>query len=363
MAYVIDREVTFRQEARHAEQDRASASLALRRNEERLRLMADALPVLISYVDTERRYQFNNAAYERWFGVPRQACLGRHVSEVVGTEAYRLIETHVSEALAGRPQSYEVRMPFRVPRHVHVDCVPDRDANGQVRGFWALIMDVTERKELEREVLEVAALEQRRIGQELHDDVGQELTGLRLLADALAQRVIADSPAGAAQAEKIVQGIGRVSRHVRSLSHGLVPVEVDSEGLRAALEHLALSVGGACDCVCTFEGDDPLTVGDPNVATHMLRIAQEAVSNALRHSQASHVLIALRREPDVLNLRVEDNGVGIFNHLQRDEGLGLRLMRYRAALIGGTLSVDAAARGGTVVSCQVFLERQAWLPP
>jgi PAS domain S-box-containing protein len=480
IAYVIDGELAYREQSRRVEAARVAAAEALRQNEERLQIMADALPVLISYVDADGCYRFNNAAYERWFGIPPDAVRGRHMRDVLGQDAWQALEDRVADALAGDAQSFEQHVPYRGAgmRDVHVDYVPHRAADGRVMGFYALIADVserrraeaalkeseerfrafmdntsasawmkdeqgryaylnkpfekhfqvrlddwrgktdfdvwpreiaeqfrrndrevlrsgkprevveqtvsgngsrrtwltskfpfrdkagrtyvggigfdiTEREELEREVLEIAALEQRRIGQELHDSVGQELTGLGLLADALAQRLSAESANVATLAEKVVQGIGRVRAQVRSLSHGLVPVEVDPEGLRAALEQLAASAQESCGCVCTFESASPLTVADPDLATHLFRIAQEAVSNALRHGQARHIRIALGAESGAVTLTVQDDGVGFDEPPRGVKGLGLRLMRYRAGVIGGSLSVTRSASGGTAVSCRV----------
>ena len=155
MAYVIDQELAVREKARRAEQERRAATEALRLKGEQLQIMADALPVLIAYIDADGRYQFNNAAYEHWFGVPRHTCQGRHVREVLGEHAYRAIENHVIAALAGLPQSFEVAIPYAAVglRHVHASYVPHCGPDRKVAGFYALIVDITERKELEREVL------------------------------------------------------------------------------------------------------------------------------------------------------------------------------------------------------------------
>ena len=217
--------------------------------------------------------------------------------------------------------------------------------------FTGILRDITGRKELEREVLEAAAGEQRRIGQELHDTVGQELTGLSLLAAALAKRTADRDPANAATAARIVEELGRVHQQVRALSRGLVPVEVDPEGLRAALEELAARTTERTGTECTFETDGAVAVEDAGTATHLLRIAQEAVANALRHGRSGRIRIALRRDPGRLALEVRDDGVGMPEGPAGEGGLGIRLMRYRAGIIGGSLAVGPAAGGGTRVTC------------
>jgi signal transduction histidine kinase len=150
-----------------------------------------------------------------------------------------------------------------------------------------------------------------------------------------------------------------VQGQVRSLSRGLVPGEVDPAGLAAALEELAARTRAQAGVDCTFTGSGPVQVPDTACATHLLRIAQEAVNNALRHARARHVRIALHAEADRLTLSVEDDGVGLAGPAGERggvsrlavQGLGIRLMRYRAGLIGGTLAVGPAPGGGTRVSC------------
>src|SRR5207247_2151044 len=148
---------------------------------------------------------------------------------------------------------------------------------------------------------------------------------LCLMADALAKKLREPFPAAAALAAKIVDGLRRGHKHVRSLSHGLVPVEVDPEGLRAALQDLAARSRVQARTRCTFDSTGPIPVIDTASATHLFRIAQEAVSNALRHGRAPQIQITLRATPDALTLGVQDDGVGIPAAAIEDKGLGIRL--------------------------------------
>lgn len=335
--------------------DLRQATEALRESEERFRAFMNNTTAIAWMKDDQGRFIYLSKPFENHFGVRLEDWRGKTDFEVwpppVAEEfrrsdaavlnSNRPVETieHTPTPDGGRAFWLVFKFPFW-------------DASGQ-RYVGGIAIDITERKELEREVLEIAVLEQRRIGQELHDGVGQELTGLGLLADALAQRLAAESPARAAMAEKIVRGIGRVHQQVRSLSHGLVPVEVDPEGLRAALEDLVARTTESSGCACRFEVVGLVDVADPELATHLFRIAQEAVSNALRHGRARAIRIALGSEPEALTLRVEDDGVGIPDLLPEGKGLGLRLMRFRAGAIGGALSVTRTEGGGTVVTCRV----------
>jgi two-component system CheB/CheR fusion protein len=199
--------------------------------------------------------------------------------------------------------------------------------------------------------LEAAAREQRRLGQELHDGVGSDLTGLALLADALAQELRDSSPAQAARAARIASGLEEVRRQLRRLASGLVPQDVAPDGLRAALEGLAVRVRERSGAACTVEGAGPVRLADPATATHLFRIAQEAVANALRHGRARHIDITLRADPAALTLSVRDDGSGLGGGPPGGAGLGLRLMHDRARAIGGALTIGPAGGGGTVMTC------------
>jgi PAS domain S-box-containing protein len=221
--------------------------------------------------------------------------------------------------------------------------------------FLGVTFDVTRRKELEREavereVLAIATREQRQIGQELHDGVGQELTGLALMAQSLAHRL----PQVAAEksiAQRLLDGLDSVHRQVRELSRGLIPVHVESRGLSAALEDLAARATEASGISVTAECPEWVELPDHETATQLFRIAQEAVSNAVRHARPRHIRVTLLTEPNGLRLRIWDDGIGIRGPVEQSDGLGLRIMQYRAGQIGGVLQVGRSQGGGTVVSC------------
>jgi PAS domain S-box-containing protein len=236
---------------------------------------------------------------------------------------------------------------------------PLRGPGGEVVGASSIARDVTEHRALQREVLEIAGREQRRIGQDLHDGIGQELTGLAMLAQRLAGELAAKALPGAAAADKIVDGLEQALRHVRALSKGLVPVEVDSEGLMVALAELADRTGELNGVACTFRCAEPVRVQDNATATHLYRMTQEALTNALKHGRARHIAIRLEQRDGRTTLEVEDDGVGIAAAGGEATGSGLRIMRYRAALIGAKLTVGPASPHGTCVTCTLPHDPQA----
>jgi PAS domain S-box-containing protein len=228
--------------------------------------------------------------------------------------------------------------------------------SGEGVRFVGVAFDITNRKELEcklleREVLAVTAHEQRQIGQELHDGVGQELTGLGLMAQSLAHRLRGEAAAEKRIALRIIAGLDSAHQQVRELCRGLIPVPVESRGLAAALDDLAARTTAASGISVTAECPECVDVPDHATATQLFRIAQEAVSNALRHGRPRHIRLCLLIEPAGLRLRIDDDGIGIQTGANQSEGLGLRIMQYRAGVIGAVLQISPSQAGGTVVTC------------
>lgn len=206
---------------------------------------------------------------------------------------------------------------------------------------------------MQRELLTVASEEQRRIGQDLHDSVGQVLTGLGMLADSLAQSLQDHAPSDAPAAHRIAEGLKSALKEIRSLARGLVPVDVDAEGLRAALTSLAATVTRDSGVLCEFDCPQPIRVEDNETATHLYRIAQEAITNALKHGAARQVRVSLTQRNARVILAIRDDGRGIPQTVGQSPGTGLKAMHYRASLINATLRVAAPASGGTEVICEL----------
>jgi PAS domain S-box-containing protein len=231
------------------------------------------------------------------------------------------------------------------------------DANGLwkkgrlVHSRWFL-RDITRRVELEREVLAIAERERQRIGQDLHDDLCQQLAGIQFLSQTLADRLSADSSNNADRASEIARMVRQTIVHTRGLAHGLSPVPHEILGLAGALQELAARTRKVFGVHCSFRDAYRDAIKDPTLDVHLYRIAQEAVSNALKHGRATRVEIGLTRTPTRLVLTVKDNGVGMPTK-QPEEGMGLRLMQYRAGSVHGTLEFRPNTGGGTTVRCVV----------
>jgi len=214
----------------------------------------------------------------------------------------------------------------------------------------AVVRDITDRKRLEREILEVSSREQQRIGQDLHDSLGQHLTGITFLTKVLERKLERKSPEEAKEAAEIGRLVMQALAQTRNLARGLFPVELERNGLVAAIADLTANVERMCDVKCSFKSPESISGQDNVLATHVFRIAQEAINNSVKHSKSKKIDVTLQPVGDHLELCVVDNGTG-FNTSAKMDGLGLRIMHYRARRIGGTLDIKASAGGGTRVTC------------
>ena len=210
--------------------------------------------------------------------------------------------------------------------------------------------DITERRRLQQEVLEMIGAEQRRIGQDLHDGLCQHLTGIEFRAAVLADQ-LANHPKAQREIVKISELIREGARQARMLSRGLSPVSLEAEGLMSALRELVESAADLFGNTCRFKYTKPVALEDNVVATHLYRIAQEAVSNAARHGHAKTIIVALQRTANGTELSITDDGSGFSGSAARAGGMGLHIMRYRAELIGATLTIGVAKGSGTRVAC------------
>jgi len=220
-----------------------------------------------------------------------------------------------------------------------------------VRYVIATGIDVTERKRLERAVLEVSNNEQRRIGQDLHDGLGQHLTGIAFMSKALEQKMAEQNLPEATDAAKIVKLVNESIHKTRELARGLLPVMSDSLGLMTALQHWANEVQDLFGVACRFEYDEPVLIHNEATGNHLYRIAQEAVHNAIKHGHAKNIGIELTGVTGRGILTIRDDGSGIMDPGGNHVGMGLNIMRYRAGMIGGVLEIVRCGERGTLVTC------------
>jgi len=214
------------------------------------------------------------------------------------------------------------------------------------------IRDISERKSLEKTVLEISEREQRRIGQDLHDGLGQHLTGIAFMTKVQEQKLADREIPEAVDAAKIVKLDNDAILKTRELSRGLLPVVSDAHGLMSALQMRAGEIEDLFGINCHFQCDQPVLIHDTPMATHLFHIAQEAVNNAIKHGRAQNILIRLFSGEREGTLMIKDDGIGFEPPTQRHTGVGLRIMNYRAGMIGGNLEVRPEPPHGTIVTCR-----------
>jgi len=339
------------------EQRVAERAAELQHSEEQIRAILDATADAVVTIDILGRIATFNRAAERIFGYLASEVIGENVAmlipaeERVGRYGYKATATrsYASRLIGGSHEISGRRKDGTIfPIQLSMNSVEGREL------FVGVARDMTEHKALQKEIIDVAMLEQRRIGQELHDGTQQELTGLGLLALNLAESLGRSGSTAASQvAARVASGIEQCNQRVRSLARGMVPVPVDREGLMTALAELARQTTEIHGLPCGFECPSRVEIDNDNEATHLYRIAQEAVSNATRHAKASAIWIRLEQVEGRLILEVQDNGVGLQAGRVSGKGVGLRLMEHRCGMIGGTFAIEPRPDGGTCIACSV----------
>jgi signal transduction histidine kinase len=223
----------------------------------------------------------------------------------------------------------------------------------------ALRHEMDQRERLEEEILQISEREQRRIGHDLHDNLCQHLTATALAGQVLGERLASKSLPEAADAGKVVALVEDGITLARNLARGLYPVDMDAEGLMDAFRVLAENMSQRGKVQCVFECNAPVLIHDDAAATHLYRLAQEAVRNAIQHGKPKRVGISLAEHGGVVALTVEDDGTGVPEGAGKSGGLGIQIMEHRAAMIGGSFSIEPGPTGGTIVTCSFRQEPAA----
>ena len=329
----------------------------LRESEERFRLLVEGVAdYAMVMLDSQGQIVSWNHGAERIFGFTHEQAIGRDISAFYTANEIAKAKPAadlLDAASLGRheDEGWHVRRDGGL-FWANVITTALRDEKGNPRGFAQVTRDVTELRRLEKELLEISEREQLRIGHDLHDGIGQELTGIALLAQNLRQRLAQNSPPESADAARIASLINRTLEETRRLAHGFAPIELGPAGLHTALSDLAakvqLSLAGKCVVTCRGEAH----VQDDAVAVHLFRIAQEAVNNAVRHASPTEIRIELEVMSGTLTLGVHDNGSGMAPSGGKGKGMGISVMRYRARMIGAALEIRSGDFGTSVIcSC------------
>ena len=363
---------------------------ALREKENELELMVTQTPFMLTRCTRDLRYRYVSRSYAQLVGRKPEELAGKQISEVIGKEALKKILPYIEKVLRGRSVEYEMEIPYQGIGVFWMHCVytPDRDADGHVVGWFASLAEVTRHKEaeamlkkskqlleesirerthdlhltnkelkaeiarrkgLEGEILEVSDREQQRLAQELHDGLCQHLTAVAFMTRSVGLRLKNHRVIEVKDIEKIAELVNNAATDTRNLSRALHRVDVDAGGFVGALEDLVDREMWRTPC--RLEVKPSFHLENDMVASHLYRIAREAVINANKHSESRQIVIALRGWRNGIALSVTDDGVGLENAANGARGLGFHIMNYRARLMGGTLKIESPAKGGTRVAC------------
>lgn len=337
------------------EQRVAERTRLLTESQGRLRAILNTVVDAVIAIDRNGIITGMNPATERMFGYTEAEMLGQNVKMLMPSphrekhDRYleKYVHTDASRIIgAGRKMRGQRKDGSTFPIELAVGEV---DHLGL---FTGVIRDITQRKQLERQLLESAERMQREFGHEMHDGLGQRLTGLELLSHRLARNLQKDSSPRADQAAQLNDELRETLKQARLMAHRLAPVPMEGDGLMRALAELAASTNLLPDVQCHFLCHPPVQIHDATAATHLYRIAQEAVNNALKHGKAGRVNIGLEEGPNDIELTVENNGrTPRAERLSGAVGVGLNLMRYRADLIGANVSIEPLQPRGVRVLC------------
>ncbi|NNF03173.1 MAG: PAS domain-containing sensor histidine kinase [Rhodothermales bacterium] len=293
----------------------------------------------------------SNEVATRLFGdIERQSGAASH-DEVL--ELYwnrEVIDSFVRSGYRLSSQEVSIVVSSDASRHFLTNAIGTVEDDMLV-GIWGSCIEVTDRVEMERRLLGLLEEEQERIGRDLHDSVGQLLTGIRMLSSNLAAQLADAEDEHAGVAQRVADFAAEASMHIADIHKGLAPPQLYNEGVVTALEELCTTIDSLPGASCRFEHDGSTDISDPETKRHLYRIAQEAVNNALKHAEASEIVITLERRGGKSVLEIRDDGKGFNPDECSGNSLGLYNMRHRASFLRAEISIESRPGTGTRIAC------------
>ena len=352
-------ELEQRVRARTAELEKSRAALA--RSEEQFRQMAHSIEEAFWLIDARTwKILYVSPAFDRIWNRPART-RERHIADwlaAIHPEDRKRVEKSFEQGMkTGMPGTITYRLiwPDGSIRWIESSGSMIRDRQGHPLRAAGVVRDITERRKLEAEILNAGEAERQRLGRDLHDSLGQSLTGIGYLAEAVRESLARRDQPEAAELQKLSGLIGQTADQAHALAQGLLLADLKRGGLGSALQELAYRTQELFGVACRYAGPAAVPLADAATAGQLYRIAQEAAANAAKHSRARTIEIRLENADDGLHLTVRDDGRGLVARKTRKGGLGLDIMRYRAGLIGAALWIDSTQNRGTTVHCLVPL--------
>jgi PAS domain S-box-containing protein len=321
--------------------------------EERFRELFENANDIVYTHDLEGRITSINQMGERLLQRPRAEILSCDIIELIGEEQKPAARQWLDNVLKdSAPPVAEWDFVSASGQRLKVE-ISTRliERGGKVVEVEGIARDITERKRLEREILEISNREQRRIGHDLHDGVCQQLAGIAFMSSTLADELEEKGIGASSQAEQISMLINDVINQTRGVARGLFPVRLEENGLLSALEELASNASDMFKVNCRFVSEDPPSSVDNAIGAHLYYIVLEAVGNAIKHGKAKNILITLEPSGDRYSLRVKDDGLGFSQDDGKPAGMGIRIMQHRARVIGASLTLQSRSGSGADIAC------------
>jgi PAS domain S-box-containing protein len=318
--------------------------------ERQLKNVVHSAPLILFEIDPDGMIKFSEGKGLESLGLKPGQAVGQTIYDLYSD--YPNVLRQFERALQGEEFSYTVEV-----QGVHWEgrYWPVFDIDGSVKSLIGVSLNISDRIRLEREVLEISADAQRRIGNDLHDNLGQQLTGISFHAKALSQKLQALNLSEADEAQQISELVNHAIDQTRKLARDLIPVHLEATGFIDALRELCENVEALFEVACRLETNLEFSFEDHAKATHLYRIAQESINNAVRHGKAKGIVVSLKNEGDLFTMSIENDGACFPQDSRSEDGLGLKIMRYRADMIGANIAFIDRHEGGASVVCSFRL--------
>jgi len=338
--------------------ERKKAETALQNSENQLKTILETCPIpIVIYKEKDGEILYTNKYFSTAFAVKAKRKVKNRIFDFYA-------DPQEAEQMQKRLENNVVKKNDYMPNNeVNVKrsngtlfaAIPSAEQlvfNGE-KAVIVSFQDITVRKRLEKEILEISGREQQRIGEDLHDGVGQQLTGIGYLCKFLEARLEEKGMSEAEDAREITKLVYQTISQTRNLSQTLFPVNLEKNGIIYALQELAEKTTSQYKLPCDFECDNDVMIEDNSVAMHLYRIAQEAVHNAIKHASCDMITISLTREISKVTLKIEDDGIGLPDNGFNMSGMGLHIIQYRCNIINGKFWITRGAKKGTVLGCSI----------
>ncbi|MBD3344719.1 MAG: PAS domain S-box protein [Chitinivibrionales bacterium] len=330
-----------------------TAEAAVRESEEKFRTLAEQSPNMI-FINQNGKIVYVNQKCIETMGYSRKEFYSPKFNflKLIAPESLNVVKMNYEKHLRDKDvEPYEYLLVTKDGAKIIGIHMTKLISYGGQRSLMGIITDITEQRKLEQALTEMEARQQLQIGHDLHDGIGQYLTGVAFKCKALEQNILSGASVSAQDISEIKNLVNQAAEQVNKLSKGLSPIDTQQEGIFTAIEELAVTIEKTFSVSCRFRYQEMFSIDDPIRSNHLYRIAQEAATNAAKHSGTDEISIVFENHGKSIALIISDKGKGIDKHTQSSQGMGLQIMKYRARLIGASLHIHSRKNRGTTIQC------------